>query len=121
MIFNDLLADLTFHESAPYAQPLLVDKDARIIRWMLKPGQAIEEHRVPELPLYLLVISGKGVFTDGKGVKKEVGPASLLIFEPGETHSVAALDQELVFVTFLKSVEGMRPDRVGGELGQEIK
>jgi quercetin dioxygenase-like cupin family protein len=116
---SQLLVDLAFRDAAPYAQPLLVDQYTRIMRWMLKPGQRIEEHRVPNLPFYVLVLQGRGLFAGEDGRPEEYGPGSLLVFEPGETHSVAALDEELVFVSFLKSVEGMRSERVGGEMAQE--
>ena len=113
-----LLDDLAFRDGVPYAQPLLVDQHTRILRWMLKPGQRIEEHSVPDSPFYVLVLSGRGMFAGSDGQETEYGPMSLLIFEPNETHSVAALDEELVFISFLKSVESMRADRVGGEIGR---
>lgn len=114
---NHLLVDLTFRDSAPIAQPLLVDQHSRILRWMLKPGQQIEEHKVPDSPFYVVVVQGRGLFAGQNGIAEEYGPGSLLLFEQNEAHTVRALDEELVFVSFLKSVEGMRPDRVGGEIG----
>ena len=116
---NQLLVDLAFRESAPYAQPLLVDQHTRILRWMLAPGQHIDEHKVPDSPFYVLVLQGRGTFAGEDGVEEEHGPGSLLIFAPNETHKVRALDEPLVFVSFLKSVEGMRTDRVGGELAND--
>ena len=113
---NQLLVDLAFRDSAPIAQPLLVDQHTRILRWMLKAGQQIEEHKVPDSPFYVLVLQGRGIFTGKEGKEEEYGPGSLLVFEQDETHSVRALDEELVFVSFMKSVEGMRSDRVGGEM-----
>jgi quercetin dioxygenase-like cupin family protein len=114
---SQLLDDLAFRDSAPIAQPLLVDQHTRILRWMLKPGQQIDEHRVPDSPFYVLVLSGRGMFAGKDGREEEFGPDSLLIFAQNETHSVRALGEELVFISFMKSVEGMRPDRVGGEIG----
>lgn len=119
MKMTQLLADLEFRESEPFAQPLLVDRYSRIIRWMLKPGQQIEEHKVPGSPFYVVVVQGRGMFAGSDGQEQEIAPGSLLIFEPGETHTVRALDEELVFVSFLQSVEQMRPDRTGGEIGRE--
>ena len=116
---NQLLVNLAFRDAGPYAQPLLVDQHTRIIRWMLKPGQRIEKHAVPDLPFYVLVLQGRGFFSGQDGKEEEYGPGSLLVFEPNETHTVAALDEELVFVSFLKSVEGMRSDRIGGELAYQ--
>ncbi len=113
---KQLLDQLEFHESVPFAQPLLVDKDARILRWMLKPGQSIIEHSVPHSPFFVVIIKGHGMFTTHGGEEQKFGPDSLLIFEPGEAHTVRALDEELVFIGFLQGVAGTRDDRVGGEM-----
>ena len=114
---SQLLVDLAFREGSPFAQPLLVDQHARILRWMLQPGQNIDHHRVPDSPFYVLIVQGRGMFAGEDGCEKEFGPASLLVFAPNESHSVRALDEELVFVSFLKSVDGMRAGRTGGEIG----
>jgi quercetin dioxygenase-like cupin family protein len=116
---KQLLADLEFHDATPFAQPILVDKYSRILRWMLKPGQQIAEHKVPTSPLYLVVLKGRGMFAGQDGQEQEYGSGSLLIFEPGESHTVRALDEELIFVTFLQGVESMRPERTGGEIEHE--
>lgn len=116
---KQLLDDLEFHDPVPFAQPLLVDQDSRILRWMLKPGQQIEAHKVPDSPFYVIVLQGHGMFAGQDGQEQEYGPDSLLIFEQGEVHSVRALDEELVFVSFLKGAESMRPERTGGEIGRE--
>jgi quercetin dioxygenase-like cupin family protein len=114
-----LLEDLEFHDPMPFAQPLLVDQNIRILRWTLKPGQQIEEHQVPDSPFYVVVLKGWGMFAGRDGQEKEYGPNALLMFEPGEPHTVRALDEALVFVSFLQGVEGMRPDRTGGVAGRE--
>lgn len=115
---RSLLSHLEFHDTDPYAQPLLVDKDVRILRWMLKPGQSISEHAVPGTPFHLVVIQGRGMFAGRDGQEEEHGPASLILFDPGESHSVRALDEDLVFVSFMHGTEVMRPDRTGGEIGR---
>ena len=84
---KQLLDQLEFHESVPFAQPLLVNKDARILRWTLKPGQSIIEHSVPHSPFYVVMLKGHGIFTSSNGEEQEFGPDSLLIFEPGEVRS----------------------------------
>lgn len=115
---HDLLDQLEYHEPVPYAQPLLVDRNARILRWMLKPGQSVREHSAPGSPFYAVVVQGRGLFAAADGREQEVGPGTLLIFEPDESHLVRALDEGLVFVGFLQGVDEMRPDRTGGELGR---
>ncbi len=116
---NQLLEDLEFHDPVPFAQPLLVDQYSRILRWMLKPGQQIAEHKVPDSPFYVVVVQGHGMFAGRDGQEQVYGPGSLLIFEPDEPHTVRAMGEELIFVSFLQAVEGMRSDRTGGEIGHE--
>ncbi len=116
---KQLLENLEFHNSEPFAQPLLVDQNSRILRWMLKPGQRIAEHKVPDSPFYVIVLKGRGMFAGSDGQEQEYGPNSLLIFDPDELHSVRAMDEVLVFVSFLQAVDSMRPGRTGGEIGRK--
>ncbi len=113
-----LLEGLEFHEPAPFAQPLYVDEHGRVLRFMLKPGQQIREHNTPHSPFYVVVLQGRGVFAGGDGKEELFGPNALLIFDPGELHTVRAVDEELVFVGFLHGVPGERPSQPGGEMGR---
>lgn len=96
-----LLENLEFHDKDPYAQPLHVAKTGRILRFSLKPGQEVVEHSTTDSPVYLVVLQGHGYFTGDEGEEAQFGPNSLLIFEPGERHSIRAEDEELVFIAFL--------------------
>ena len=116
---RSLLDNIEYHDTDPYAKPLLVNQDVRILRWMLKPGQSIEQHAVPDSPFYIVVIHGRGMFSGGDAHEVEHGPASLILFEAGESHSVRALDEELIFVSFMHGAKVMRPDQAGGEIGRE--
>lgn len=116
---KQLLEDLEYHDSLPFAQPILVDHNSRILRWMFKPGQEIAQHKVPDSPFYVVILKGSGIFAGADGQEQEYGPDSLLIFEQGELHTVRALDEGLIFVSFLQSTENMRPERTGGEIGRE--
>jgi len=100
-----LLEALEFHDEHPFAQPLLVNEDARILRFTLKPGQSIDEHSAPHSPLYVVILQGKGAFAGKDGVDHEFSANTLLTFDAGEIHSVRALDEILVFVGFLQGVE----------------
>ena len=113
---KQLLDDLAFHQSIPFAQPLFVRHDGRVLRWMLQPGQQITEHSVPHSPFYVVVLKGHGMFAASGEQEQAFGPNSLLIFDPGEAHTVRALGEELVFIGFLQGVADMRPDRTGGEM-----
>ena len=117
---RQLLGDYEFRDTDANAQPILVDKDVRILRWMLEPGQVIGDHAVPDSPFYIVVLQGRGVFT-GDGSEGEYGPGSLLLFAQGEMHSVRALDEALVFVSFMHGSDFMRPDHTGGEIGRSAR
>lgn len=95
-----LLENWEFSDQGPHAQPLHVGRDGRAILFTIKAGQAIREHNAPSSPLYVVVLSGRGLFAGGDGVEKTFGPNTLLEFDPSEHHSVRALEN-LVFVGFL--------------------
>ncbi len=118
MRIEHLLEHLEFHDDDPYAQPLFVDVHGRILRFMLKAGQRITAHNVPHSPFYIVVLQGRGIFQGGDGKEQQFGPNTLLIFDPAESHSVRALDEDLVFIGFLHGIPTTRPGKVGGELGR---
>lgn len=101
-----LLEQLQFSESRPMSEALLGDEHHRILRFCLRPGQQIDAHSVPHSSLVLVVLSGRGEFSDGRGRTQFLGPNSLMVFEPAETHMVRALDEDLVFVALLQGVGG---------------
>lgn len=96
-----LLENIEFHDKNPYAQPLQVNEEGRVLRFALKPGQVVREHSAPHSPVYLVVLKGKGFFAGADGVELEFSPNTLLTFEPGEQHTIRALDEELVFLALL--------------------
>ena len=96
-----ILDHLEFHDKNPYAEPLHVDKVGRVLRFTLKPGQQVAEHNAPESPVYLVVLKGHGLFAGGDDQEQSFGPDTLLIFDPGENHSIRAVGEELVFLAIL--------------------
>lgn len=96
-----LLEHLEFHDKNPFAEPLHVDKVGRVLRFTLKPGQQVIEHNAPESPVYLVLLKGRGLFAGGDGQEREFGPGTLLIFDPGENHTIRAVTEELVFIAIL--------------------
>jgi quercetin dioxygenase-like cupin family protein len=96
-----LLERLEFHDRDPYAEPLHIDKVGRALRFTLRPGQKVKEHNAPESPTYIVVLKGNGLFAGQDNNEQSFGPNALIIFDPGENHSIRALDEELVFVAFL--------------------
>lgn len=96
----NLLENWDFNDKGSHAEPLHVDKNGRAILFTLLPEQTIREHNAPSSPFYVVILSGKGIFSGGDGVEQTVGPSTLLVFDPAEMHFIRALD-ELVFVGFL--------------------
>jgi quercetin dioxygenase-like cupin family protein len=114
-----LLDNLEFHSRDPYAQPLFADKDTRIYRFMLRPGESIREHQGHPSTFHILILKGSGTFGGRDGKEEHFGPNSLLIFDPHESHYVRADDEDLVFVGFLGGATGIEADRVGGVLSRQ--
>lgn len=104
-----LLENLEFHDKNPNAEPLFVSEEGRILRFTLRPGQVVREHSAPHSPVYIVVLKGHGMFAGADGKEQQFGPNALLIFEAGESHAARALDEDLVFVTFLREAPGARP------------
>ncbi len=100
---TNLSVNWKFSDKGAHAEPLYVNENGRVILFTLKPDQFIREHNAPSTPFYVVVLSGKGVFAGGDGKEQTVGPNTLLMFDPGENHSIRAID-ELVFVGFLHGV-----------------
>ncbi len=114
-----LLENLSFNERNPEAEPLYVDKNGRIIRWSLESGESIKEHRVPDSPFYVVILEGSGIFAGGDEKEVRYGKGTLLVFEPGERHTVRATDQKLVFIGFLHGAPSNVSDKVGGVIGHQ--
>ena len=101
----NLFENWHFSEKGLHAEPLHVDKNGRAILFTLQPEQTIRAHNVPSSPFFVMILEGQGIFTGANGVERVVGPNTLLVFQPGEQHSVRAVDS-LVFVGFLHGAPG---------------
>jgi quercetin dioxygenase-like cupin family protein len=93
-----------FHDKDPFAEPLFVDENGRILRFTLKPGQSVQEHTAPHSPVYITILAGTGLFSGGEGQEQRFGPGTLLILDTGEPHAIRADAEDLVFVAFLHGV-----------------
>ncbi len=113
---TQILSKAQFRDEGPSADPLYVDKNGRAILFALKPGQSIKGHEVPDSPFYVVVLQGHGFFAGSDGKERRVGPNELLVFDPGEAHTVRAGDDNLVFLGFLHGVPSNTSEKVGGEI-----
>ena len=96
-----LFDTLQFHERNPYPQPLCLDQHGRVLRFALRPGQSIVEHNTPDSPLYLVVLDGDGIFAGSDGREMECAAGTLIVFDPGEKHSLRARDRDLILLAFM--------------------
>ena len=81
-----------------------LEEDAiKEIGWMtLKTGCYIGEHKHKDNEDAYLIISGRGLFTDGKGNAWVVGPGDMTIARPGQAHSLVNIYKEdLVFLDII--------------------
>ncbi len=101
----NLIEETEYHEQNPYAKPIHVDKNGRVLLFACKPHQSIHEHNAPSSPFYIVILNGQGAFAGSDGKEQTFGPGTLLIFDPGENHSIRALE-ELVFIGFLHGAPG---------------
>ena len=116
---TNLIEGVQFGDIEAHGEPLYVDKLGRVIRFALKPGQSMKEHNAPSSPVYIVVLRGKGMFAGGDGKEQLLGVNSLLTLDPKENHAIRALDEELVFVTFLHGAPGNASEKKGGKLGRK--
>ncbi len=103
---SNLMSGWQFHEQDPFAQPLHVAADGRILRFALRPGQVVKEHLAPHSPVYIVVLAGHGMFAGADGKEELLGPDSLVIYDAAEGHSIRALNEDLVFVAILHGAPG---------------
>ena len=66
----DIMKDVEFKTEHPVVETILADKDTRLIRFSLLPGQVIKEHSAPSSPVYFVVLEGRGEFSDGGADRK---------------------------------------------------
>jgi quercetin dioxygenase-like cupin family protein len=85
-----------FHDNDPDVEPLFVNENGRILRFAFKPGQSVKEHTAPNLPVYIAVLKGEGLFSGADSREKRFGAGDLLIFDIGEAHAIRADNEELV-------------------------
>lgn len=73
----------------------------------LKKGDFIGTHKHVDNEDAYLIISGKGIFTDGNGSAYIAGPGDMTIARPGQAHGLANLyDEDLVFLDIIAKNSG---------------
>lgn len=76
----------------------------------LKKGDSIGVHPHIDNEDTYIVISGQGIFTDGNGKETVVGPKSVTIAGPGESHGLRnESDEDLVFIDLIAKNHALKP------------
>lgn len=96
-----LMNNVRFDENNGHAEPIYIDKMGRALLFALRPGQAIKEHNVPHSPAYFVVLKGRGMCSGGDGQEHTIELNTLVMLNPGESHTVRALDEDLIFLMVL--------------------
>lgn len=104
-----LLEGLTWNHKKghAHAEAVYVSETGRALRWTLLPGQEIAPSRTPHSPAFVTVLQGTGIFYHENGSEIKLGPNSMVVFEPGELHSVRA-EEELVCIAVLHAAPKQR-------------
>jgi len=102
----ELLKDIEFDQRNPHAQLLHGNEEGRVLRFAFLPGQTLDPHQAPSSPIHLVILKGKGAFAGGDGVERICSEGMMVAFDAGESHSVRALDEELVFISVYKEAPG---------------
>src|SRR3954463_11967923 len=77
----------------PATAILLDTPDVRLVVFRIEPGQSVAPHHSASTVL-LTVLQGRGLLAGRDGERHcEVG--ALVVYDPGETHSMRAVDQPL--------------------------
>ena len=68
----------------------------------LKPGDSIGLHKHADNEDTYIILSGEGLFTDGEGGEYVVGPQSVTIAVPGESHALKNTgNEDLIFIDLI--------------------
>lgn len=115
----DILGNLQFKQDSNdgLAEPLHVTDSGRVLRFTFRPGQSIPKADSPSSPMFYIVIKGSAVFTDAGGREQNVGPNSLVIYEPGEEFKVRAGNEEVVMLAVMRETEMARRESARGDSG----
>ena len=90
MAIHDLPAQADFSAERPRSQILYDSEAARVVLFNLRTGQTVPPHVAP-VRVLMLVIEGRGEFVVGEEALP-VGPGSLAICEPNESHGFTAAE-----------------------------
>lgn len=83
----------------PAAALLHDHDDGRLLVFRIEPGQQVPVHTSVS-SVFLTVISGRGLVSGADG-EREVGPGSVVSYEPGEPHGMRAAGEIFVLAALI--------------------
>ena len=75
----------------PATAILLDTPDARLVVFRIEPGQSVAPHNSVSTVI-LTILEGEGIVL-GKEGERNCRPGDIIVYEPGETHGMSAVDQ----------------------------
>jgi quercetin dioxygenase-like cupin family protein len=96
--------------SASSARPamatLLDTPDARLLVFRIEPGQSVAPHHSAST-VTLTVLEGEGIVLGNEG-ERVCRPGEIVVYEPGETHGMRAVDQTFKLLATIAPRPGER-------------
>ena len=92
--------------SRPATAVVLDTPDVRLVVFRIEPGQAVAPHHNPSTVL-LTVLEGEGIVAGREG-DRECRVGDVVAYEPGETHSMRAVDQTFKLLATIAPRPGER-------------
>jgi quercetin dioxygenase-like cupin family protein len=99
------------------AEPLHVTDTGRVLRFTFRPGQSIPKADSPSSPMFYIVLKGQAIFTDAGGREQNLGPNTLVIYEPGEEFKVRAGNEEVIMLAVMRETEMARRESARSDSG----
>jgi quercetin dioxygenase-like cupin family protein len=85
---------------------ILDTADARLLVFRIEPGQAVAPHHSVSTVI-LTILEGEGLVL-GKEGERACRPGDIIVYEPGETHGMRAVDQTFKLLATIAPRPGER-------------
>ena len=92
--------------SRPATATLLDMPDARLVVFRIQPGQSVAPHHSAST-VSLTILDGEGIVL-GKEGERPCRAGDVVVYEPGETHGMRAVDQTLKLFAMIAPRPGER-------------
>ena len=90
----------------PATAILLDTPDARLVVFRIEPGQSVAPHNSVSTVI-LTILEGEGIVLGNEG-ERTCRPGDIIVYEPGETHGMSAVDQTFKLLATIAPRPGER-------------